>query len=956
MTLDITSVSEVSQLDDTASHIKAINNSSVVKRIHREVRFGSYILGSTLGEGEFGKVKLGWRKDGKQPSQVAIKLIKRDTIMKDSESEIKIHREINSLKMLNHPNIVNLVEVMKSGKYIGIVLEYASGGELFDYILQHKYLKENVAKKLFAQLVSGVDYMHSKGLIHRDLKLENLLLDKHKNVIISDFGFVNSYNKDKNDLMKTSCGSPCYAAPELVLTQSPYEGRKVDTWSLGVILYAMLAGYLPFDDDPENEDGSDIVRLYHYICKTPLTFPEYISPLARDLLRKIIVPDPNKRINIKSIKNHAWLTPYASLLSVSQPEWDKVHKDKKNAAIKTSAAASNSYNKRFSMINEKTNSSSLMMPAPGRSYSSSNVVGQLYSNPSAPTTSSSMANAVALQMKDAPVETSNTSPTKQLPNGNAYSTSNNQRGHAKSTSISNPYSSASTALKAMVTDNDNKRNSMVSLESTNSSSMVPPSITKPNYQQFPTPNLPRSTTYTGSSISTIVESPSKPRSSSPLHLDKEPTVPASSTASTSNILSMKPGTSSSRESARLPHTKKKPRPTSYHPSSMSASLMPNNSSGDYMKIPTPLLPIPQLLSTSPIKGSPASESSSPDLNETNNSSPTSGIKSTASINSRRNSVVTHVHVNGVLTSESNLNNHENKRNSVLSYLEDKMDALELTELHSPLRTRKSTFNDNTSDTNITPQLNQRPVFDDPVESPVFEFRDENHPILPSPVSEIPSTKGAVVNDAERNIEAEIPTIDRVNAVQQEEPPQTETWESTREVSCSQEDVMEPPKAQPVVGEIPIQDVAQLKEMSNLNSIEEKENIDRRLSIRREGTRDSKTHNKDNKDNKKRNRFSLLSFYSNYNSSSSNVILQPAPISSNSHSSTKRILEPSSEINTPPPMSKEQKRVQSNSSSKSSNSKRSGHSSGTGISTNHGKEASAARKVMDFFKRRSVRIG
>ena len=111
------------------------------QKIHREVRFGAYILGSTLGEGEFGKVKLGWRKDGKHPSQVAIKLIKRSTITKDSDSEIKIHREINSLKLLNHPNIVNLVEVMKSGKYIGIVLEYASGGELFDYILQHKYLK-----------------------------------------------------------------------------------------------------------------------------------------------------------------------------------------------------------------------------------------------------------------------------------------------------------------------------------------------------------------------------------------------------------------------------------------------------------------------------------------------------------------------------------------------------------------------------------------------------------------------------------------------------------------------------------------------------------------------------------------------------------------------------------------------------------------------------------------------
>ena len=718
----------VTNLEETTNQHKAINNPNVVKRIHREVRFGLYILGSTLGEGEFGKVKLGWRKDGKHPSQVAIKLIKRDTIMKDSESEIKIHREINSLKMLNHPNIVNLVEVMKSGKYIGIVLEYASGGELFDYILQHKYLKENVAKKLFAQLVSGVDYMHSKGLIHRDLKLENLLLDKHKNVIISDFGFVNSYNKDKNDLMKTSCGSPCYAAPELVLTQAPYEGRKVDTWSLGVILYAMLAGYLPFDDDPENEDGSDIVRLYHYICKTPLTFPEYISPLARDLLRKIIVPDPKKRITIKNIKNHPWLTPYVNLLSVTQPEWDKVHKDNKTVNPKSAATANNSYtnlihsntNKRFSMINEKTNSSSLMMPA-GRSYSSTNVVNQLYSNPSAPTTSSSLANAVALSKpKDPASDRSRTpSPTKQLPNGNNYSSTNYQRGHAKSTSISNPYSSASNALKAMVTENDSKRNSLVSLDSTTSSMISLTSSTKPaQHNHLPSPHLPRSTTYTGSAISTIAESPSKPSPATHLAVDNESNVTHHNTASSSNITNLKPN-SSSRESAKLPHANKKPRPTSYHPSSMSASLMSSNGSSlqDYIKIPTPLLPIPQLLSTSPTKASPSSETSSPVFTDTNNSSPT--MRSNASINSRRNSVVTHVHVNGVLTSESNANHNENKRNSVLSYLEDKMDALELTELHSPLKSNKPGFTDNASDTNITPQINQLPMFDGQTESPII---------------------------------------------------------------------------------------------------------------------------------------------------------------------------------------------------------------------------------------------
>lgn len=963
------------KVDETTNHQKVIGNPNVVKRMHREVRFGLYILGSTLGEGEFGKVKLGWRKDGKYPSQVAIKLIKRENIMKDSENEIKIHREINSLKMLSHPNIVNLVEVMKSGKYIGIVLEYASGGELFDYILQHKYLKENVAKKLFAQLVSGVDYMHSKGLIHRDLKLENLLLDKHKNVIISDFGFVNSYNKDKNDLMKTSCGSPCYAAPELVLTQAPYEGRKVDTWSLGVILYAMLAGYLPFDDDPENEDGSDIVRLYHYICKTPLTFPEYISPLARDLLRKIIVPDPKKRITIKNIKNHQWLTPYVNLLSVTQPEWDKVHMENKTRAPKVSASVNGTYNnlistntnKRFSMINEKTNSSSLMMPA-GRSYSSTNVVSQLYSNPSGPTTSSSLTNAVALSKpNDSSSDKSRTpSPTKQLPNGSTYSSSN-QRGHAKSTSISNPYSSASTALKAMVSENDNKRNSVISLDSTNSSMVSLSSLSKPS-QHLPTPHLPRSTTYTGSAISTIAESPSKPDPSTPPISQNEA---YDKPESNIGIANLKPN-SSSRESARLPHKNKKPRPTSYHPSSMTASLMNSNGSllQDYIKIPSPLLPVPQLLSTSPTKSSPVSEVSG-QLPETNSSSPKSAIRSTTSINSRRNSVVTHVHVNGVLTSESNTFNSENKRNSVLSYLEDKMDALELTELHSPVKNSKPVFSDNTPDSNITPQINQPPIFDGPNDSPVAQSSnteleqqlngqsDETEKENIKDQAAQSAIANNVINTEYFKVSDEAEKVaQKVHSSYEQQPVEIE--------NNIQETHQEPTnKSEKHIGEVPYTIQNQILEtpitdfdpIANLSDLE-KENFDRRqINTKNEVSGDVTKVTKEQRDNKKRNRFSLLSFYNNYNgSSSSNVTIQQTPARSGSHNSNKRVLEPSLEQNTPT-ATPEQKRNVSNSSGKTSNSKKSNNSGTTShTSANTGKEASAARKVMEFFKRRSVRIG
>ncbi|TEA18995.1 Fatty acyl-CoA synthetase and RNA processing-associated kinase 1 [Colletotrichum sidae] len=307
------------------------------------VRFGDYILGNTIGEGEFGKVKLGWKQDG--GVQVAIKLIKRDSVGNNPSRLAKIYREIAILRGISHPNIVRLHEMVETERHIGIILEYASGGELFDYILNHRYLKDNAARRLFAQLVSGVGYLHKKGIVHRDLKLENLLLDRNRNIIITDFGFANTFDaaeelseeeelnlgdRDfvkklgldrvktngtrKGDLMQTSCGSPCYAAPELVVSDSLYTGRKVDVWSCGVILYAMLAGYLPFDDDPANPEGDNINLLYKYIVNTPLTFPEYVTPHARDLLRRILVPNPRKRADLFEVARHSWLSEYAHVV------------------------------------------------------------------------------------------------------------------------------------------------------------------------------------------------------------------------------------------------------------------------------------------------------------------------------------------------------------------------------------------------------------------------------------------------------------------------------------------------------------------------------------------------------------------------------------------------------------------------------------------------------------------
>ncbi|KAF9234997.1 Pkinase-domain-containing protein [Melanogaster broomeanus] len=283
-------------------------------------KFGPYLLLQTVGEGEFGKVKLGLHSQWGE--EVAVKLIRRGNI-DTSVRMSKVEREIEVLRTLKHPNIVRLYDVIETDKYIGIILEYASGGELFDHILAHRYLKEKDAAKLFSQLISGVWYIHQKKIVHRDLKLENLLLDRHRNVIITDFGFANRFEHRADDLMQTSCGSPCYAAPELVISEGLYVGSAVDIWSCGVILYAMLAGYLPFDDDPANPDGDNINLLYKYIVNTPLSFPDYISPEARDLLSMMLVPDPTRRADLRSIMAHPWLSAFAHIFSKSVDDLER---------------------------------------------------------------------------------------------------------------------------------------------------------------------------------------------------------------------------------------------------------------------------------------------------------------------------------------------------------------------------------------------------------------------------------------------------------------------------------------------------------------------------------------------------------------------------------------------------------------------------------------------------------
>eukprot|EP00003_Mantamonas_plastica_P033174 TRINITY_DN936_c0_g2_i4.p1 TRINITY_DN936_c0_g2~~TRINITY_DN936_c0_g2_i4.p1 ORF type:complete len:697 (+),score=205.82 TRINITY_DN936_c0_g2_i4:295-2091(+) len=201
------------------------------------------------------------------------------------------------MKLLDHENISKLLEVIDTSRHLYLVLELCEGGELFDYIVAHHRIKEPEARKLFRQIVSGVAYCHHHMVIHRDLKPENLLLDAQRNIKIIDFGFANVMLPD--GLLKTFCGSPAYAAPEMVAGKE-YYGPEVDIWSMGVILYALLCGYLPFDH-------RNIGKLYQLILAGEYECPDFLSEEAQDLISIMLVPSVEERCSITDIINHPWM-------------------------------------------------------------------------------------------------------------------------------------------------------------------------------------------------------------------------------------------------------------------------------------------------------------------------------------------------------------------------------------------------------------------------------------------------------------------------------------------------------------------------------------------------------------------------------------------------------------------------------------------------------------------------
>jgi serine/threonine protein kinase len=271
-------------------------NATVIKYNNGSIVENDYRLEKTIGKGSYGKVKLATQLSTNE--KLALKFISRASIKKPTHWT-RIRREINLLRAMHHPHIVKLYDYKDNGSDILLMMEYISGGDLFDRIVHHRdqRFSEKEARPLFRQIISAVDYCHQNRIIHRDLKPENLMVDDRNQIKLIDFGFANIYSP--RGYLETNCGSPLYASPEIVQGVK-YVGPEVDIWSLGVILFAMLTGTLPFEDE-------QLKGLYAKICSGNYQAPSYLSPEARDLLKIMLTVDPKQRATMKDIKFSAWV-------------------------------------------------------------------------------------------------------------------------------------------------------------------------------------------------------------------------------------------------------------------------------------------------------------------------------------------------------------------------------------------------------------------------------------------------------------------------------------------------------------------------------------------------------------------------------------------------------------------------------------------------------------------------
>ncbi|KAG2728120.1 hypothetical protein I3843_01G185600 [Carya illinoinensis] len=257
---------------------------------------GKYQLGRLLGRGSFAKVYQA--RSIVDDTAVAVKIIDKSKTV-DAAMEPRIIREIMAMRRLqDHPNILKILEVMATKTKIYLVVELATGGELFSKISRRGKLSEPSARRYFQQLVSALHFCHQNGVAHRDVKPQNLLLDKDGNLKVSDFGLSALPEQLKNGLLHTACGTPAYTAPEVVRRRG-YDGSKADAWSCGVILFVLLAGYLPFDD-------SSIVAMYKKIHHRDYQFPAWFSKRASYVIFQLLDPNPDTRMGIEALMQNAW--------------------------------------------------------------------------------------------------------------------------------------------------------------------------------------------------------------------------------------------------------------------------------------------------------------------------------------------------------------------------------------------------------------------------------------------------------------------------------------------------------------------------------------------------------------------------------------------------------------------------------------------------------------------------
>ena len=280
----------------------------------------NYVFQKDIGEGNFGKVKLGIFKPTGE--EFAIKILNKNKIKIKMKNSIFKENEI--ITRFNHINVVYVFHILEDVQNYYIIMEYCKHGELFDYIVKKEKLSEEESSIFFYQLINGIEYIHSKGISHRDLKPENLLLAENNILKIIDFGLSHEFEGD--ELLKTKCGSPSYAAPEIICCPF-YDGFKVDIWCSGIILYAMLCGYLPFEGDNNN-------LLFQNILNCDPEFPEFLSDLSKDIIIQILNPDPDARITIDEIKKHKFYLKGKKLCNIDYENIENCVIKKRNTFTK----------------------------------------------------------------------------------------------------------------------------------------------------------------------------------------------------------------------------------------------------------------------------------------------------------------------------------------------------------------------------------------------------------------------------------------------------------------------------------------------------------------------------------------------------------------------------------------------------------------------------------------------